>query len=310
MEMRSESGKRILPVEPAGGLNKAADMRIARLSVGGVGRIYFWADGSLWIGRGIGRAMPHAHHATQVTLSIGPEEETFELHAANAASAALRFALVPAHVRHVFDGRGGRVAHIFVAPESREGRALAQRFGKQAIAVLPEQACAPAAAAMARSFFGPRRDADRIVHAVRSLVRSLAGTAEPEPLDPRIAAVREHVARNVAGKLALAEAARVVHLSPGRLRHLFMEQTGTTFRAYVVWQRLLRASAMMMDGASWTDAAHAAGFADSAHLSRSFRRMFGISPGMIVRDEARTAPGAAGIDGAISAAAKTAAASD
>jgi AraC-like DNA-binding protein len=64
-----------------------------------------------------------------------------------------------------------------------------------------------------------------------------------------------------------------------------MQQMGTTFRAYVVWQRLLHASATMMDGASWTEAAHAAGFADSAHLSRSFRRMFGVSPTMIVRDE-------------------------
>ena len=34
----------------------------------------------------------------------------------------------------------------------------------------------------------------------------------------------------------------------------------------------------MADGASLTEAAHEAGFADSAHFSRTFRRMFGLAP--------------------------------
>jgi AraC-like DNA-binding protein len=33
-----------------------------------------------------------------------------------------------------------------------------------------------------------------------------------------------------------------------------------------------------MTGASMSSAAHAAGFADAAHLSRTSKRMFGISP--------------------------------
>ncbi|HSW08021.1 AraC family transcriptional regulator [Aquabacterium sp.] len=33
-----------------------------------------------------------------------------------------------------------------------------------------------------------------------------------------------------------------------------------------------------MAGASWTDAAHEAGFADSSHLTRTHKRMFGIGP--------------------------------
>ena len=36
--------------------------------------------------------------------------------------------------------------------------------------------------------------------------------------------------------------------------------------------------ALGYSGASWTDAAHAAGFADSAHLSRTSRTMFGTTP--------------------------------
>jgi AraC family transcriptional regulator len=33
-----------------------------------------------------------------------------------------------------------------------------------------------------------------------------------------------------------------------------------------------------MAGRSWTEAAHATGFADSAHLTRTCRRMFGMHP--------------------------------
>jgi AraC-like DNA-binding protein len=41
-----------------------------------------------------------------------------------------------------------------------------------------------------------------------------------------------------------------------------------------------------MAGSSWTEAAQQAGFADSAHLSRTCRRMFGIAPSMLLPEPA------------------------
>ena len=38
-----------------------------------------------------------------------------------------------------------------------------------------------------------------------------------------------------------------------------------------------------MRGASLTEAAHLAGFADSAHLSRTFRAMFGVAPSLLFK---------------------------
>ena len=67
-----------------------------------------------------------------------------------------------------------------------------------------------------------------------------------------------------------------VFLSPSRLRHLFVEQTGLAFKTYVLWLRLQRALRAYADGANLTEAAHAAGFADSAHFSRTFKRTFGL----------------------------------
>jgi AraC-like DNA-binding protein len=65
----------------------------------------------------------------------------------------------------------------------------------------------------------------------------------------------------------LREAAVTVGLSPGRLRHLFVEETGLHFRGYLLWLRLGQAVGVFAAGGSLTEAAHAAGFADSAHLS-------------------------------------------
>ena len=49
----------------------------------------------------------------------------------------------------------------------------------------------------------------------------------------------------------------------------------------MLWLRLQRAASSLQAGLSITDAAHEAGFADAAHLSRVCRRMFGIAPSEI-----------------------------
>ena len=46
-----------------------------------------------------------------------------------------------------------------------------------------------------------------------------------------------------------------------------------------------------MQGGSWTEAAHEAGFADSAHLSRTFKRMFGMNPATLVLQRPARASG-------------------
>ncbi|HUL98536.1 MAG TPA: helix-turn-helix domain-containing protein [Mycobacterium sp.] len=50
----------------------------------------------------------------------------------------------------------------------------------------------------------------------------------------------------------------------------------------LLWLRLVDAIGALSGGASLTDAAHRTGFSDSAHLSRTFRRMFGMAPSLLV----------------------------
>ncbi|KYF58434.1 hypothetical protein BE04_11725 [Sorangium cellulosum] len=61
------------------------------------------------------------------------------------------------------------------------------------------------------------------------------------------------------------------------MQALFVRDVGVPIRTFQLWRRLLVALAAFarLDA---TGAAHAAGFADLAHFSRTCRRMLGYSP--------------------------------
>ena len=81
------------------------------------------------------------------------------------------------------------------------------------------------------------------------------------------------------GDASLDVLAEAVGLSPSRLMHVFTESIGIPLRPYLSWLRLQRAAAAIVSGkASLTEAAHEAGFADAAHMSRSFKRALGVAP--------------------------------
>lgn len=73
-------------------------------------------------------------------------------------------------------------------------------------------------------------------------------------------------------------------VSVSRFTHVFSESVGMPFRSYILWLRLQAALDSLVTRRSLTRAAHDAGFADAAHLSRIFRRMFGIAPSVALAD--------------------------
>jgi AraC-like DNA-binding protein len=82
--------------------------------------------------------------------------------------------------------------------------------------------------------------------------------------------------------LSLKTLAGIAGLSPSRFMHVFTKSVGVPVRPYILWLRVQRAACDLMDGASVTSAAHRAGFSDSAHLTRTFRRMLGATPSDLV----------------------------
>jgi AraC-like DNA-binding protein len=79
-------------------------------------------------------------------------------------------------------------------------------------------------------------------------------------------------------RCTLGEMAEHFGLSYHHTSHFFADTVGLSLRTYQLWQKLYRAGAPLLAGASLTDTAHAAGFVDSAHYSRAFQTAFGRCP--------------------------------
>ena len=101
-------------------------------------------------------------------------------------------------------------------------------------------------------------------------------TRPPAPRHPAARRMCAYLDRS--DDVDLASLSRQAGLSPRQMRHAFARDVGLPMRAYLRWKRLRRAIDAVEGGASLSAAAAAAGFADSAHLSRVFRSQFGMAP--------------------------------
>lgn len=98
--------------------------------------------------------------------------------------------------------------------------------------------------------------------------------AVPDP-DPRIMQAVELIKSTADRNIAVEEIAQRVGLSVPRLIQLFKKVTGSPIRRFRLWQRIFLVASRLADGLSLNDAAIAAGFADYAQFSRTYRELAG-----------------------------------
>lgn len=97
--------------------------------------------------------------------------------------------------------------------------------------------------------------------------------------DPRLPIILQKIHQEISAENSKrSELAQAIALSDSRFSHWFREQTGMPLRSYRKWLRLIVALEAILDGSSAIDAAHAAGFSDQAHFSRTFLAMLGVTP--------------------------------
>lgn len=246
------------------GLNKLAMMSAAPF------QLYVWPQYLLMLGPAYASAQ-HRHHAAQIAFGLdGPV--TFEsphtgLHCAD----MLLISPDTPHAHPAF----GALAFLYLFPESVAWLRSPYRE-KSGLVPLPfhQQLRSVARSAAAGDTIAAQRVVDDLMG------ESASSALSDDALVSRAIAL---ISRSLDGRITLATVAKAVHRSPSRLAHRFREATGVPLRHYVLWCRLRAAAEAAMRGASLTEAAHRAAFADSAHLSRTFRAMFGVAPSLLFK---------------------------
>ncbi|AVS91944.1 AraC family transcriptional regulator [Paracidovorax avenae] len=249
-------------------------------------QLHLWDDRFFYITEAIQSGLTARASATLLASASG---RPFVLVALDGTVLRCTAALVAPHVPRQLDADGCGLLSLNVDPASGTFRRLAARLDGRGILPLD-----------AAGFGALREDFEGALHgeldspALRRLsggmLDAACGSAVKRPrgadrpcLDPRVERVLQRMrdAGSHGMAVPLCDLAAVACLSPGRLTHLFHEQTGLSIKRYLLWSKIRRTVQMMASGMPLTGIALAGGFTDGAHMSRTFQRCFGLTPSFL-----------------------------
>ncbi|WP_037075056.1 AraC family transcriptional regulator [Pseudonocardia spinosispora] len=230
----------------------------------------------LWAGRVLylGPSLDLDRHSGAVSCVAVGLDEPFTVEVTGTVTA--RSALIPARVRHRLRSPGGRMMFCYLDPGSPSERACRAAMS---------QDTEPATR---------HRDEDELI----ALGRRLSATpdadladrwldlAAPRPASvvghPGIRGAAEAVMNDPARNWRAGELAALAGWSTSAFLRGFRAETGTSFRRYRLWARMLRACQVLAGGGNLTLAAAEAGFATPSHLSSTFHTVFGLTPSRLL----------------------------
>lgn len=225
--------------------------------------LYLWDFRAAYVGPSPENTL-HRHHAAQLCVGL---ERSLRVRTSDTSPwmEAVAITIAPGNV-HQIDAQGGMIMAVYWEPESRHCPISEHPAGVQ-----PHRIVNPPAVTddVPMDVLWDRWASDLAID---------TGTQGTWATDPRIEAVVQHVRAEPHGEHCVDALASRVHLSASRLQHLFVEDLGISVRQFVLWTRIRAVVQNASQGVSLTRAAVAAGFADAAHMTNTFRRTFGFAP--------------------------------
>jgi AraC family transcriptional regulator len=244
-------------------------------------------NGALYLGTPL-QTTTHVAHAYKIYIAI---HGRFDLLLDRSRRWTSLHAVVIAPDRpHKIVGDTAIVALVYLVPETPAGHRISRYYSRLDAFVPPQHFVADLIPRLQKIW------EQSCCHEEASQVSSdICSDVLPTPrinvsFDRRVVSAIEYLEEQLGRRVTIAELASAVALSPSRFEHLFSEQVGIPVSRYLLWARLRKALGMIPLGKPLTEVAYRVGFADSAHLSRTFRRMLGIAPSTILKSIAIDIP--------------------
>lgn len=245
-------------------------------------QLFLWNGRGLYAGCGLDSDM-HKHTAIQLGFSLGEPFQVKYLHK-NTYTTCHNFLVKPG-IPHKISAADTLAVILWIEPESKLGRQLIRvpsehLFDKLTVGQIRELNVLDNSlnCEQARLLF------DQLIDQI--IPTSSETNVFPGALDDRVLKIIEYIKeeRIATCTASITQLAERVSLSPSRLRHIFNQQMAISLKQYILWYRLLNSLEIVLQTHSLTQAAHESGFADAAHMSRTFRQTFGLKPSQILKN--------------------------
>lgn len=237
-------------------------------------RVWLWPGQALYRGPSLDLDM---HSGSVACLAVGLDGP-LTVRADGYEPVTARSVLIAPRLLHRLVTDSDRMVFCYLDPSSSRRRSCHDLMRSRQGGIASGHRAEPELVALGASL---RADGDGLAWL------DVAAPSEPGWPDPRILRATERLRTGLADGISADQLAADAGLSPSRFLHLFKEHTGTSFRRYRLWIRMLRATSRLSDGADLTTAAADAGFASPSHFSTAFHRMFGLPPSRLVAAGAR-----------------------
>ena len=243
--------------------------------------LVIWNDLRLFLGQNPRSTKEHSHPVIQFVVAL---EGTFQTKIPDQnVWVPKRGLLIRPNHQHVCDATDVPILSLEIEPDSALGEWILATILKEHHTI---DYPSPEIGALGLSLL-PEWVARENWEAVYQHLQEVFRMEKPNPTstrDERISQVVEYIHEHIEQALSTDQLTRVSFLSESRLLHLFKEEMGLPIRNYILWYRLKMAMGQFMEGASLTEAAHRAGFADQAHFTRTCVRMLGVPPSVILKN--------------------------
>ncbi|MFE2636188.1 helix-turn-helix transcriptional regulator [Streptomyces scopuliridis] len=230
--------------------------------------LWLWPGHALYVGPSLELDV---HSGAVSCLAVGIDGE-FTVRLEQGPAQVARTALVAARVRHRIVAGGGRMAFCYLDPASARERACRRLMS--------------GGAELARD-----HERERELTSLAALlgqdvplpaVGQWLDLAGPDGLsgsrDPRVRQATQRLSESSGQRLPATELAAEAGLSVSAFLRLFRAETGTTFRRYRMWTRMVRVATLLDTWPDLSTAAVESGFASPSHFSSAFHAMFGLRP--------------------------------
>ncbi len=215
-------------------------------------------------------AAPHNHHAIQV---IWPNNDALCKLNSKATST---LTIIDSNVEHQLQLSAGWI--LLVEPMCELGQALTSKLAGQSVSRIPltnHTELVPTKISDVAIQLAPLFDALSLQHSIFALKTTVQDKRVQELIADLDLCLQGDCIKPTHWRAS--EVAEQLALSESRFLHLFSQELGIAWRPYLLWRRMMCAIQALINKSSATEAAHLAGFSDSAHLSRTFKKNFGMT---------------------------------